>query len=585
MCGIFGITENNPDLVNKMISQCSHRGPDGSSIWTNNDLTLGHNLLAITSKPKDGAQPYKTPKGNLLTYNGEIFNYDHLIKRFKDKFVPKTSCDTELLGWLLDNYSYKEVICDLIDSMHAFIFYNKTTKEIILSRDHVGIKPLYFSEVKNGIVFSSEIKGLIDVIPNSKKIDRLALVCTCYLGVNVLRQTLFNGIYKVLPGETIVYSLENKKVKSTFRNLVKPFSRKNLNDEEFYEQSMLAINNSAVGIRNFGMFLSGGLDSSIIALGLKNKLGSLNSFSTIVEPNIIDEEDYNSDAEIAKMFAEDIALRHKEIKITPKIFYENWNQSIKYIEEPRYSWNLPMYYFTNKVLSQNETIVTFAGDIGDEIFGGYNHYLKMYHLEKKPQNWKEFIKMWMQKFRAPVLLDMKFGFDDLHDLLTQVLPEEIWNPDDVSNSAMALDCITLVTEDFFSRNDKFGMAFSMEGRFPLSSKKFMGYCLDIKSSYKFGKEANETKYIVKNSYRNKLPKYLLNKSKTGWSAPIMNWLKNDKALGKKFHNDINRDDGIKQVLIENNYIDNPKIGEAISGKRKIISWMLRTWSQEYGMYL
>ena len=548
MCGIFGITENNTDLVSKMIGKCSHRGPDGNSIWKNESLTLGHNLLSITSKPKDGAQPYITERGNVLSYNGEIFNYNNLLDKFKDKFNPKTSCDTELLAWLLDNYSYEKVICDLIDSMHAFIFFNKNTNEIILSRDHAGIKPLYFSNVKSGIAFSSEIKGLMDIVPNANKIERLALVCTSYLGVNILRQTMFNGIYKVLPGETIVYNLDNRKVRLSFRNFIKPHSRKIFDAEEFYQESISTINNSAIGIRNFGIFLSGGLDSSVIAYGLKNKLGSLNSFSTIVEPNIIDKEDYNSDANIAKKFAQEINLEHEEIKITPKIFFENWNESIKFIEEPRYSWNLPMYFFANKILAEKNTVVTFAGDIGDEIFGGYGQYLRMHNLEKKPKNWNDFIRMWMRKFRAPVLLNMKFDINDLHSMLVKALPEEIWNPDDIPNSAMALDCISTVSEDFFSRNDKYGMAFSMEGRFPFASKKFMQYCLDIKSSFKFGLKSDETKYIIKNTYKNKLPKYLLDKSKTGWSAPIMSWLKSDSSLRNKYLKDISSDDGIKNAL-------------------------------------
>tara|TARA_Y100001980_G_C14466824_1_gene247709 strand:- start:346 stop:975 length:630 start_codon:yes stop_codon:yes gene_type:complete len=209
----------------------------------------------------------------------------------------------------------------------------------------------------------------------------------------------------------------------------------------------------------------------------------------------------------------------------------------------------------------------------------------MYHLEKKPKNWKEFIRMWMIKFRAPVLLNMRFGYDDLHAVLIEVLPEEIWNPEDISNSAMALDCITTVSEDFFSRNDKFGMAFSMEGRFPLSSKKFMQYCLDIKSSFKFGLEQKETKYILKKAYENKLPDYILNKSKTGWSAPIMDWLNNDISLQNKFKSDINRDDGIKNVLSNHNFLDDSEIGKSLSGKRKIVSWMFRSWAQEFDMYL
>ena len=112
-----------------------------------------------------------------------------------------------------------------------------------------------------------------------------------------------------------------------------------------------------------------------------------------------------------------------------------------------------MYFFTNSILAKKNTVVTMAGDIGDEIFGGYSKYLKMYHLKSKPLNWNEFVRMWMKKFRAPILLNMKFNFDDLHSVFIQALPEEIWNPEDIPNSAMALDSITTVSEDFFSRND------------------------------------------------------------------------------------------------------------------------------------
>ena len=125
---------------------------------------------------------------------------------------------------------------------------------------------------------------------------------------------------------------------------------------------------------------------------------------------------------MAEKFANEINLNHTEVKITPKTFLENWNKYIKYIEEPRYSWNLPMYYLTNEILSKHKTVVTFAGDIGDEIFGGYSKYLKMHNLIEKPKNWSDFIKMWMRKFSAPILLNMKFDFEDLHSVLLKALP-------------------------------------------------------------------------------------------------------------------------------------------------------------------
>ncbi|SVA56378.1 uncharacterized protein METZ01_LOCUS109232, partial [marine metagenome] len=178
MCGIYGITEKNPKIIKNIIEKCSHRGPNGSGIYSSENLTLGHNLLSITSSPKDGKQPWKSPKENVLIYNGEIFNYNDLLIKYKNKFFPKTTCDTELLSWLLDEYSYEKVIQNDIDSMHSFVFYNKRNNEIVLSRDHVGIKPLFFSTIKTGIIFSSEIKGLLNYVKDSNRIDRLALACT-----------------------------------------------------------------------------------------------------------------------------------------------------------------------------------------------------------------------------------------------------------------------------------------------------------------------------------------------------------------------------------------------------------------------
>ena len=129
------------------------------------------------------------------------------------------------------------------------------------------------------------------------------------------------------------------------------------------------------------------------------------------------------------------------------------------------------------------------------------------------------------------------------------------------------------------------MAFSMEGRFPLSSKKFMQYCLDIKSEFKFGLDKKETKHIIKEAYKDRLPNYILNKSKTGWSAPIMDWLDNDTSLRNKYNENIKKDDGIKNALLSDNFFDNAEIGKSLSGKRKIVSWMLRSWAQEFDMYL
>ena len=108
MCGIYGITEHNTDFINKYIEICKHRGPDGQNVWTDENVTMGHNLLSIMSDPKLSAQPWKTNNGNVLTYNGEIFNYYELKEKYQSEgFVDTTGTDTELLAWGLDKFGFK----------------------------------------------------------------------------------------------------------------------------------------------------------------------------------------------------------------------------------------------------------------------------------------------------------------------------------------------------------------------------------------------------------------------------------------------------------------------------------------------
>jgi len=214
MCGIYGITEHNPKFIEKYIETCKHRGPDGSHIWATDKVTLGHNLLSIMSDPKQSQQPWTTPKGNRLVYNGEIFNY-HELKEKHHKFVDTSGCDTELLAWGLDKHGLDFI--DELDSMHGFAYYNKEKNTIILSRDHAGIKPLYYAEINEGLIFGSEIKGMLDKVPGSRTLNKLAVSFQSRTGINPLRQTLFSGIKKLLPGETIVYDIENKKIANTKR--------------------------------------------------------------------------------------------------------------------------------------------------------------------------------------------------------------------------------------------------------------------------------------------------------------------------------------------------------------------------------
>jgi len=516
MCGIYGITARDPEFINQYINKCKHRGPDGQSVWHDDTVTLGHNLLSIMADPSVSKQPWRTPKGNILTYNGEIFNYYELKKKYKN-FKDTTGCDTELLAWGLDTYGLNFI--DEIDSMHGFAYYDINKKEIILSRDHAGIKPVYYAETKEGLVFGSEIKGLLDKVPGSRKLDELAVGCMSTTGINPLRNTFFTGIKKLLAGETIVYDITNKRIKQTKRVFIKPTSTKTFDPVEFKQMANNTVKMCSIGRRKIGVFLSGGLDSSLVAYELKNIVSKINTFTNRMDPNVIRAgEDHNEDARCAKILANENNFNHTEVIITPEIIKDYWDNSIYYMEQPIYSPSLAMYCYTNKVLHDKGIVVTMAGDMGDEILGGYPKYWKL--RKENITSWTDIIDKWINRIKRPIKVYDKIT---LRNELIKCYPEDLWNPNDPIGSYMALDCAAGVPEEFFMRNDKYGMAYGMEGRFPLATKMFMQYCMDIHSDEKIGEEKRDTKLLTKIAYNRKLPPEIINKIKTGWTVPLQHW--------------------------------------------------------------
>jgi len=580
MCGIYGITENNPKFIKEFIDICKHRGPDGSSSWHNDYITLGHNLLSIMGEPDSATQPWTTPKGNKIVYNGEIFNYYNLKQKYKD-FKDTTGCDTELLAWGLDSFGLKFI--DEIDSMHGFAYYEVDKNTITLSRDHAGIKPVYYAQIKEGLVFGSEVKGMLDKVPGSRKIDNLAVSFMARTGINALRNTFFTGIKKLLAGETIVYDVANKEIIQNHRVHIKPTSNKKFDTDEFRTKVHKTVEMCSIGRRKIGVFLSGGLDSSMIAYELKQIKGEANTFTNRIEPNVQADEDYNSDANCAKIIAQQNNFNHKEVVATPETFIDSWDDSIYYMEQPVYNPSMAMYCSTNKFLSQENIVVTIAGDMGDEILAGYPKYWKMKDpqwLEKqigksKIQSWNDVLKLWIKRIKRPLsLTDNQVSDDVLLTEFRKCYSGELWNPDDPIGSYMALDCVTQVPEEMFSRNDKYGMAYSMEGRFPLATKTFMQYCMSMHTDLKLGPDKNDTKIFIKRAYLGKLPDKIINKQKTGWTVPVGYWLTTStSAKLNKFY---------KDRTGEHSKLDVIKASQK-AGKALISAWIVSDWIKKYNM--
>ncbi len=520
MCGIYGISEKNLSWVKSYMRKCHYRGPDNNDTYCDENVTLGHNLLSITDTPAQGIQPWKTNKGNILIYNGEIFNYYDLCNRYTN-FKPKTQCDTELLAWGLDEFGIDFV--EQIDSMHAFVLWDIKTKQLFLSRDHAGIKPLYYSQNNGVIVFGSEAKGLLDIVPGSRNIDHTAFACWNISGLNVSNHSFFKGIKKLMPGETLRYDIKTKKLIQVKRNIILGGKGLSFNEEEFRDVFDKTIQECLIGNRPIGTFLSGGLDSAMIAIHAQ-KYTNQKTFTNHILPCPVDpNEDYNSDSSEAKKLAHDSGLNHTMVVHSPKLYAKYWTSSVEALEEPLYNPSIPMYAHMNDVISDHGVVITLAGDMGDEILCGYPSYINAQRQNFKTH--RSCVHFWLTKrLIRPPSFKMKLNINKLIDsLIDTIFPEDLWDKDDPVSSYMRLDQQGLCSEDYFRRNDRLGMLYSMEGRFPFASKKMISYCMNIHSLNKMNNSIESLKRISRNSYSGILPKNIINKSKTGWTAPINLW--------------------------------------------------------------
>ena len=230
-----------------------------------------------------------------------------------------------------------------------------------------------------------------------------------------------------------------------------------------------------------------------------------------------------------------------------------------------------MYCYTNKYLSDNDIVITLSGDMGDELLGGYSKYNNLFNSEEKPTSWKELLQLWLERVKKGSYKLTEHPVDDkiLLDELENCYSDELWNPQDPTASYMALDCVAQVPESFFSRNDYYGMAYGMEGRFPLASKKFMQYCLNIKSKHKFN--GDSAKSLVKEAYQKFLPEYIINKEKTGWTVPIGYWLVDN--VDRDLTNTYDQAIGIDRLKSQGR---SQKVG-----KRLMPEWQVKNWKVEY----
>jgi asparagine synthase (glutamine-hydrolysing) len=573
MCGIAGIVNFNGspvkrEALGKMNLLQAHRGPDGEGIYVNGPVGLGHRRLAIIDLTEQGKQPmHNEDKSLWLTFNGEIYNYMDLRSQLLDKghrFISHTDAEVVI-------HAYEEWDTDAItrlNGMFAFGLWDEKKRSLLLVRDRLGVKPLFFSHSKDYLVFSSEIKAVISDPRVSSEIDYAGL--SYYLSLNYMPapHTLFKNVRQLLPGHYLLVHESGKINDAQYWDLVfeEAGGRKK---EAFYVNEFNDILDSAVESRlksdvPFGVFLSGGLDSSAIAFIMSKKLGpgKLDSFSVGFEESTFDELKY---ARIASSFA---ATRHSE-QIIGSDFALKLPELVWHSEEPTADSSMLAVYYLSKLACKRVKMV-LTGDGADEILAGYETY-QAFYLNRVLQ----FLPLTLRKLFLVRLLNslpfsetksnlsgrlkrfagtMAFSPEDSHGLyriiFTHEMKERILSPvrhiegtkADVldlyreqfkkTNALRPLNRLLYVDTRFYLPNDmlvkvdRMTMAHGLEARQPFLDYRLVEFLAKVPTGLKL-KWFLQNKYLLKKAMGKTIPSRIINRKKSGFNIPNSSWIRND----------------------------------------------------------
>ena len=268
MCGLAGVftkynfeTKKIKNIVSEMATRLKHRGPDSNGIYTTNKFSVGFQRLSILDTSSKANQPFTDKKKNyILAFNGEIYNYLEIKKKYLHNLDLKSNSDTEVLFHLLIKFGARAL--EKIEGMYAFAFYNKEKDKLILARDHCGMKPLYYSIQERKIFFSSEVKALKKVV--NFKINNNKLLENMLWGNIAGEETLYKDIFEVKPGYFYEVDHKFKLKKNKFFDLKKTFSNE-VPEIKLIEKKLLeTVDKHLRSDVKMGILLSGGLDSSIL---------------------------------------------------------------------------------------------------------------------------------------------------------------------------------------------------------------------------------------------------------------------------------------------------------------------------------
>ncbi|MDD3976371.1 MAG: asparagine synthase (glutamine-hydrolyzing) [Candidatus ainarchaeum sp.] len=526
MCGINGITFRDEKIIKLMNNTLKHRGPDALEYRLFPKLSLGHARLSIIDLTSAGNQPM-IKFGYTIVFNGEIYNYlelkEELIKKGY-KFTTKT--DTEVI---LAAYNLWGKNClNKFNGMWAFAIYNDKEKELFLSRDRFGVKPLYYSTNNKNLAFSSEIKPLLKIGISRKPNEKIIASYLQYGLIDYNNETFFENIYTLEPGHYAIWNFTNKKltIKQYYelKNNKIEISETNATTKikEILEDSIKLRFRSDVEV---GCCLSGGLDSSTI-VGVSDKLfhnSKLKTFSAVFPGSKINEERYI-----------DLVTKEKKVKnfkTKPKNtdLLKDIDDLIYCQEEPFGSTSIYAQYRVMKLVKETGVKVLLDGQGADELFIGYHSYFNSYIQQLlKDKKYAEIVTSTL--FWKYLLFYLKSNPRKIFNKIIKYKKSKIYNLDypkiempkyidDYALLAMKTSLRSLLKWE-----DKDSMSFSIESRVPFLDYRLVESAFSLPYSYKI--KNFQTKYIFRKAINEYIPEEIIDrKDKIGFATPENDWFK------------------------------------------------------------
>lgn len=588
MCGILGgFTDSlDKEQISQALNKISYRGPDHNAIFVDNKLFLGHKRLSIIDLDPRSNQPLKNIDEDLvIVFNGEIYNFiilKNLLINSGHRF--KTNSDTEVIL-----AAYKEWGTDCFKKFHGMFsigLYDIRNKTMLLARDRTGEKPLFYFNYDHTFLFASELKALLPLISGDKKVSEKGLLNYLSYGYIPAPDTIYEDIYKLEPGNYLVYDLNQSKIikKEAYYNIefnVNAGVKRSEYINQFDEVLDRVSNQITIADVPLGVFLSGGVDSSGVAALLKNKVPDIKAFTIGFDDPQFDETKY------AKQVAKHLNINHIVQKVEMNDVETVYSKLVSLYDEPFNDYSFIPTYYVCKEARKHSTVVV-SGDGADEVFCGYRKYTRLKKMEsifnakiltKSIKGFSKFLPdqsdLKRQLYRIGLseqelmydLLAIVFKKRELVNILAGSLLNEYHNYDldapvsrhlkrlDSGESLLQklryLDIKMTLADDMLVKVDRASMINSLEVRPFFLHPEILDFAFNLPEDYLSNR--NEGKIFLKQYLEKYLPPEILYRTKMGFGIPLNKWLVNDlkflfEEAIKNLPEDLFNKDGIKKIL-------------------------------------